>query len=220
VKNIFERRLEMKLKMGLKMNWDSEVEIEAGRRLGITPGMKRHASYVGLVFVLVLMFAGIVAFGSQTAHASVIKTQAGPSQVTRDQPAPAFDLNGLDGKAYHVGGAREKPLIINFWASWCGPCHDEAPEFKRMYERHKNELDVYSVNATQKDQLEAVRGFVKQYKLSFPVLLDHQGTVSGKYRLLFVPTSFLVNRQGIVVDVIHVLTPEELEKKVRLLIGG
>jgi thiol-disulfide isomerase/thioredoxin len=145
---------------------------------------------------------------------------AGPVQIARNKPAPAFDLQGLDGKAYHVvGGEREKPLIINFWASWCGPCHEEAPDLERMYDTYKGELDIYAVNVTKGDRIEDVRGFVKQYGLSFPVLLDQKGSTAESYRLLFVPTSFLVNKQGVLVDVIHVLPPAELESKIKLLLN-
>lgn len=174
------------------------------------------------VFIIssILLLLGVLTIGSQGVGANEVAagTKASPTSIARNQPVPAFNLSALDGKAYHVGGAREKPLIINFWASWCGPCHDEAPDFNRMYGRYKNELDIYAVNVTKGDQLEEVRKFVKQYGLNFPVLLDQQGSVANSYRILFVPTSFLVNKQGVLVDVIHVLSPEELEKKIQLLI--
>jgi thiol-disulfide isomerase/thioredoxin len=173
-----------------------------------------------LMVCSILLLLGVFTVGNHGVDAQEVsaETKAGPIPIARNQPVPAFDLSGLDGKTYHVGGAREKPLIINFWASWCGPCHDEAPGFSRMYERYKNELDIYAVNVTKGDRLEEVKKFVKQYGLSFPVLLDQQGSVADRYRILFVPTSFLVNKQGVLVDVIHVLSPEELEKRIQLLV--
>src|SRR5690606_35627931 len=68
------------------------------------------------------------------------------------EAAPAFSLPGLDGgKVYSVGGRRDKPLIVNFWASWCGPCEKEMPELKALYEKYKDRIDLYAVNATKYD---------------------------------------------------------------------
>ncbi|NHN31241.1 TlpA family protein disulfide reductase [Paenibacillus agricola] len=183
--------------------------------------MKRSVWRGSLVALLAGLFLLVYIEGGWIGLSKVrAASEAAPMPAARNQPAPAIDLSGLDGKAYHVGGARSKALIINFWASWCGPCHDEAPDLERMYSKYKNELDIYAVNVTKGDQLEEVSKFVKRYGLSFPVLLDQQGSVANKYRLLFVPTSFLVNKQGILVDVIHVLPAEELERRIQQLVKG
>ncbi|NOU97931.1 redoxin domain-containing protein [Paenibacillus sp. LMG 31456] len=143
-----------------------------------------------------------------------------PPEMARNKPVPSFTLKALDGKGYEVGGEREKPLIVNFWASWCGPCHEEAPDLKRMYDKYGGQMDLYSVNVTKDDRLEDVKGFVKKYDLSFPVLLDQKGTSAELYRILFVPTSFLIDKHGILRDVIHVLPPDLLEQRIQLLINS
>ncbi|MEK3909714.1 TlpA disulfide reductase family protein [Paenibacillus sp. FSL H7-0331] len=169
------------------------------------------------VMIALMLMGEMVSLDKLNAHKSLAAARFVPA-AARNQPAPEFDLQGLDGKSYHVGGARDKPLIINFWASWCGPCHEEAPDLKRMYEAYKDELDIYAVNVTKGDRLQDVQGFVKQYGLTFPVLLDSKGLTAERYRLQVVPTSFLINKEGVLVDVIHVLPAKALEAKIRLLL--
>ncbi|MFD0678147.1 MULTISPECIES: TlpA family protein disulfide reductase [unclassified Paenibacillus] len=173
------------------------------------------------VLLIALILTGLAAYqmiqnGQEVRAAGGIR----PPEMARNKPVPSFALQGLDGKGYQIGGEREKPLIVNFWASWCGPCHEEAPDLKRMFDKYGEQFDLYSVNVTRDDRLEDVKGFVKKYDLSFPVLLDQKGTTAELYRILFVPTSFLVDKHGILRDVIHVLPPEMLEKRIQLLINS
>lgn len=143
---------------------------------------------------------------------------AGSSNAAIGQAAPAFHLEGLDGKRYSVGGKREKPLILNFWASWCGPCHEEAPDLKRIYEAYKDRIDLYAVNVTKGDGMGGVKGFVKQYGVTFPVLLDKEGKAADLYRILFVPTSFLIDRDGKLREVVHMLPKEQWDAKIERLL--
>jgi thiol-disulfide isomerase/thioredoxin len=137
-------------------------------------------------------------------------------------PVPPQSMKGLDGKEYSVGGPRDKPMLLNFWASWCGPCHEEVPALKQVYERYGSGFDLYAVNVSKGDRMKDVKSFVSQYGLKFPVLLDTTGGAANDYRILFVPTSFLIDKEGRLVEIIHVLPPDELEQKVKKLIerGG
>jgi thiol-disulfide isomerase/thioredoxin len=109
--------------------------------------------------------------------------------------APSFSIMGLDGRSYGITGQRDKPVMLNFWESWCGPCEEEAPYLKLIYEKYKDQFDIYAVNTTNKDNLESVKSFVKQYRLPFPILLDGDGNVSDLYRVTLYPTSFLIDRK-------------------------
>lgn len=129
--------------------------------------------------------------------------------------APGFTLTGLDGTEYTVGGKRDKPLLINFWASWCGPCEEEAPDLVNLYKKYEGQFDLYAVNVTLGDRMQDVNAFVKKYKFPFPVLLDKKGAVSEMYRFLVIPTSFLVDKDGVIREVFNVLPPKELEKKLK-----
>ncbi|AFH61012.1 TlpA family protein disulfide reductase [Paenibacillus caseinilyticus] len=141
-------------------------------------------------------------------------------RVVPGQPVPALRLQGMRGGEFTVGGERSKPLLLNFWASWCGPCHEEAPDLQAVYAKYKDQVDFYGVNVTREDGLREAQGFVKKYGFTFPVLLDTEGTAADAYRLRFVPTSYLIDRKGNLVEVIHVLPAAQLEAKIRGLIGA
>ncbi|WP_284640911.1 TlpA family protein disulfide reductase [Paenibacillus silviterrae] len=143
-----------------------------------------------------------------------------PPEIAIARPVPSFVLKDSQGKEFHVGGRRDKPLVVNFWASWCGPCHEEAPSLQQMYAKYSDRIDLYAVNVTKGDRVESAKKFAKQYGFTFPVLFDVQGKAADDYRLMFVPTSFLIDKNGNLVEVIHVLPPEELEKKIQRLIGA
>lgn len=133
--------------------------------------------------------------------------------------APSFELEGRDGKTYTVGGKRDKALLINFWASWCHPCKLEAPDLVRFWEQYGEELDIYAVNAFQTDTKSGIQKFVEEYGIEFPVLIDKEGDVMKLYRVLGFPTNILVDRNGVVKEVLmgyH--PPDEVEKKLKKLI--
>ncbi|MFC4599993.1 TlpA family protein disulfide reductase [Cohnella hongkongensis] len=113
--------------------------------------------------------------------------------------APPFQLDALEGTAtYSVGGKRDKALIINFWAAWCGPCEVEAPDLKAIYEDHQDRLDLYAINATNYDRVRAAKEFVKEQGFEFPVLTDPQGVAGDLYKITGYPVSFIIDRDGVV----------------------
>ncbi|MGP0587758.1 TlpA family protein disulfide reductase [Paenibacillus timonensis] len=133
--------------------------------------------------------------------------------------APAFSLPGLDGKTYEVGGKRNKVLLLNFWASWCDPCKEEAPELKALAEKYKDSLDIYAINVTLYDKLDEAKAFVKEYGYTFPVLLDEKEEAYRMFNGIAFPTNVLIDEQGVIRDVIvGVIPPEELEAKIKNLI--
>jgi thiol-disulfide isomerase/thioredoxin len=176
------------------------------------------------VFILLLILIGIAIFQNVSARGKeAIKKEESTVKQTAPKPgflAPTFKLIGMDGKSYEVGGKREKPMMLNFWASWCGPCELEAPDLKSVYEKYKNDFDLYGINTTDKDDLAKAEKFVKLYKFPFPILLDKDGRVSDQFRFSMIPTSFLIDRNGMVVDVFHLLSPKELDRRIKKLIEG
>lgn len=171
------------------------------------------------VFLLVLLLAVVTVYRYSDSGGQ--ETMQNEQAATRlHAPAPAFSLKALDGAVYQVGGKREKPLFLNFWASWCNPCEEEAPELSRLYEKYKDKMDLYAVNVTGNDDMAAAKAFAERYKFGFPVLLDERLEAAELYRFQVIPTSFLIDRNGVVVDVINLLEPPELEKKIKKLIDG
>jgi peroxiredoxin len=113
------------------------------------------------------------------------------------QPAPDFTLKSLQGKNLNLKEQRGNIIMINFWASWCGPCRTEMPVLENFYKKY-NELGVYvwGVNVEQENQ--AGRDFLKDLNLTFPILFDQTNTLSATYDVKAMPTTVIVDRNGLV----------------------
>lgn len=113
--------------------------------------------------------------------------------------APAFSLDTLDGGNVSLADYKGHAVFINFWASWCAPCRAEMPEIIAAYEAHKDDgLVVLSIDALQEDTLEEVVAFVEEFAMQFPVLLDTDGSVLGRYNVLGLPTSVFIDAEGVI----------------------
>lgn len=128
--------------------------------------------------------------------------------------APDFTLPTLDGGEITLSDLRGSPVLINFWASWCPPCRLEMPELVRIYEAHKDEdFVILGVDLTFQDAIADVEAFVEEFNMTFPVLLDKTGEVGRAYRLLGIPMSVFVDRQGIIRRIhIGLMTGDQLEE--------
>ncbi|KEK20710.1 thiol:disulfide interchange protein [Bacillus manliponensis] len=135
--------------------------------------------------------------------------------------APNITLKDFNGTVHSLSDAKGKPYIINFWASWCGPCEVEAPDLVHLYEKYNGQIEIFAVNATLGDSVEGAKQFAERHKFQFPVLLDMDGVAGVAYKVVSLPTTYFVDKDGVIVDrVIGVLPPEELEKKFQQLIEG
>lgn len=125
--------------------------------------------------------------------------------VAVGQPAPDFALRDLDGRVVRLSGYRGQTVVLNFWASWCGPCRVEMPELLRAYEQRRasGDLVVLAVDRLHEDSEGAVRAFVREFGLSFPVLLDADEEVVRRFNVTGLPATFFIDRDG-VVRAIHV----------------
>jgi thiol-disulfide isomerase/thioredoxin len=171
--------------------------------------MKRNWIILGVVLIL----AGLAVFQTVSVQKkkAAVPVGVGPQIGLM---APSLELPALDGQTYKVGGKREKPVLLNFWASWCTPCRDEAPDLKQLYDKYQDKFDIYGVNVTAQDELSNARDMVKEFDFKFPILLDYQGISLGSYNYRAIPTSFLIDKNGKVVDVIHVVEAKQLEQRI------
>jgi peroxiredoxin len=127
-----------------------------------------------------------------------VHVSSAPAPV-QGAPAPDFSLKTLDGQQATLSQLKGHPVLINFWASWCPPCRLEMPDLVKAYAAHKAEgFVLLGLNATALDSLPDVTAFVKEFGMTFPVLLDPDGSVEALYRLRGLPLSVFVDRQGII----------------------
>lgn len=112
-------------------------------------------------------------------------------------PAPDFTLSNLDGQSISLKGLRGKVVLVNFWATWCGPCRVEMPHLEKLYqEYHKQGVAFLTISD---EQPETVRQFLKARNYSFGSMVDAQSVVSNLYGVRGIPHTFLVDRSGRVV---------------------
>ncbi len=117
--------------------------------------------------------------------------------------APNFTLNTLDGKAITLSDLRGHVVLVNLWASWCGPCRAEMPAMQRVYEIYRDQgFQVLAINVTYQDSQAAARAFVDEFDLTYPVLLDPDGQVSSLYLLRSLPTSFFIDAEGVIQEIV------------------
>jgi len=123
---------------------------------------------------------------------------------TPGDAAPAFTLKTLDGNPVSLADFKGHPVLISFWATWCPPCRDEMPVIVAAYRDHQDSgLVILAVNGRdQETSTRAVRKFVAEFQLPFPILLDEHGDVRKRYALLALPTSVFIGRDGVVRTVI------------------
>lgn len=130
------------------------------------------------------------------------KAQAGDVSVGLKigQQAPDFELRMLDGQTVKLSDYRGKTVMLNFWATWCPPCREEMPYMQQFYtEYEKDGVVILGVNATSTEiSLPVVDSWLKEWGITFPIVLDEQGEVTRTYRVNAYPATFVIDRDGVI----------------------
>jgi len=116
------------------------------------------------------------------------------------KPAPALAGSTLDGAAFDLAAQRGKPVLVNFWASWCGPCREEFPLLEDAAARHASE-GLVVVGALYKDDPEPARAFVAEAGATWPTVDDPDRAIGSAWKVLAPPQTFFIDRQGIIREV-------------------
>jgi thiol-disulfide isomerase/thioredoxin len=180
---------------------------------------RNHLKVLGLAALLSLQNVSCGA-SAQPNHARQ-QEQAQPTVyfVRNPDPAPEFQLSGLDGKPISLAATRGKIILLNFWASWCGPCRAEVPDLVELQERYKDRLQVIGL-VVDDDDMDAIHQFVKDFGINYPV-----GVAPAELRVQYggipaLPTSFVLDTQGRVVQKhVGLRDPALYEIEIRALLG-
>jgi cytochrome c biogenesis protein CcmG/thiol:disulfide interchange protein DsbE len=117
--------------------------------------------------------------------------------------APDFTLERIDGETLTLSDLRGRVVVINFWASWCPPCRAEMPALQEVYENNRGQgLGILAVNATYQDQEAEAKALANEMDLSFPILLERTGEMAREYQLRAMPSTFFIDREGVIRKVI------------------
>jgi peroxiredoxin len=113
--------------------------------------------------------------------------------------APDFELKTIEGTTINLAELQGHPLILNFWASWCPPCRAEMPALQQAWlEYYDSGLLIIAVNVTHQDSRTDIEDFIVQNRLDFPIPLDIDGSVSAAYQIHLLPTTYIINQEGII----------------------
>ena len=156
--------------------------------------------------VLVITLALVLTVGFSMSGCSSESNEGGPAlgritacsmgagpQVGR--LAPDFQFQSPEGQATSLGDQRGEPVILNFWATWCGPCVREMPYLQQVYEEWSDKgLVLLAIDIGETSS--QVKEFLQSHDLSLPVLLDTKRDAAGRYNIRYVPTTFFIDRDG------------------------
>lgn len=117
------------------------------------------------------------------------------SAIEVSQEAPDFTLKSMDGENFRLHEHRGKVILLNFWASWCGPCRQEMPILSRIHERYADTgFMVLGVNIDKKEK--KARQIAEKVNVRFPLLLDQKNEISEQYEVSSMPYTVLIDRDG------------------------
>ena len=148
-------------------------------------------------------------------------SQEESSDSDPDSLAPDFTVLDMAGNEVHLSDCFGKPIILNFWATWCGPCKSELPAFNNMYEKYKNDVHFLFINLTDgsRETIDGVTQFMEDEGYTFPVYFDTTMEAATKYGAYSIPTTFLIDNEGIPVHSQMGAMPEEtIEQLITTLI--
>lgn len=111
-------------------------------------------------------------------------------------PAPDFRLKTLDNQNFALSELRGKPVVLNFWATWCGPCRNELPALQKASERYAGEVAIIGVD--QAEPAETVKKYADELGLTFTIPLDTSHDAANAYDVTLMPTTYFIDAQGVI----------------------
>jgi thiol-disulfide isomerase/thioredoxin len=147
----------------------------------------------GALGIVILAFLVLMAIGLANRAPAT-----GLSGFTRiDKPVPTFAAQDFDGESFDLADHIGKPMVINFWASWCAPCREEAPILESAWRRYGPE-GVLFVGVNMQDALAVGQEYMDEFDITYPNVRDPDGRVTVDYGVIGIPVTFFVDREGIV----------------------
>jgi cytochrome c biogenesis protein CcmG, thiol:disulfide interchange protein DsbE len=160
---------------------------------------------IALITFLVPLLAGgcrreVPPAGAGRTAPDAAGDQAGGGAPTVGSSMPAYEAKWLDGRPFRLADRAGKVVLLNIWATWCGPCRYEIPELQKMHEQlAARGFEVIGVSIDDPGSEAQIQQFMRQEKMTYPVVFDPQGRIADLFETTVIPTTALIDRQGRIV---------------------
>lgn len=191
--------------------------------------MKNKRTLLIIILVFALLIGGATLLYRQLGQnitAERLSTQAAQQEGSNDESeteqktkAPDFTVYDAEGNEVHLSDYVGKPIVLNFWASWCGPCQMEMPDFHEKYLVLSEEVNFLMVNMTTgRETMESASAFIEKNEYSFPVFYDINSDAALTYGAYSLPTTFFIDADGYAVaQATGAIDAETLQKGIDMI---
>jgi thiol-disulfide isomerase/thioredoxin len=145
-----------------------------------------------------LLGAAVVALTACAKGGEAPEQEAVSDKVEIGHPMPAYSASTMAGDSVSLSGLRDKVVLLNVWATWCGPCRQEIPELRAIHSAYKGRgLELIGVTVDADGSDAAVQDFAKEFKMDYAIWRDPNDFASAAFKLAGLPATFLIDRKGI-----------------------
>lgn len=144
------------------------------------------------------------------------------SDSQQNSQAPDFTVYDLEGKEVHLSDYFGKPVVLNFWASWCGPCKMEIPDFEEKYLETGENIQFLLINLTDgsRETIETASGYIESEGYTLPVFYDTKPDAANTYQVYSIPTTYFIDSEGyLIAQAVGAIDGETLQKGIDMITG-